>query len=89
MNKIHNTKYITHIKLINKGMDVYDANDYRGITLNSCLGKLFCTMLYNRLAPLLENKNILCKEQAGFRQNHRTRSHFPLENHNKKIHKQK
>ena len=63
------------IKLINKGMDVYDANDYRGITLNSCLGKLFCTILYNRLAPLLENKNLLCKEQAGFRQNHRTTDH--------------
>ena len=47
-------------------MDVYDENDYRGITLNICLGKLFCTILYNRLAPLSENKNILCKEQAGF-----------------------
>ena len=66
------------IKLINKGMDVYDANDYRGITLNSRLGKLFCTILYNRIAPLLENKNILCKEQAGFRQNHRTTDHIIL-----------
>ena len=66
------------IKLINKGMDVYDANDYRGITLNSCLGKLFCTILYNRIAPLLENKNILCKEQAGFRQNHRTTDYIFL-----------
>ena len=64
------------IKLINKGMD--DASDYRGITLNSCLGKLFCTILYNRLAPLLENKNILCKEQAGFRQNHRTTDYIFL-----------
>ena len=63
------------IKVINKGMDVYDANDYRGITLNSCLGKLFCTILYNRLAP---HKNILCKEQAGFRQNHRTTDHIFL-----------
>ena len=47
------------IKLINKGMDVYDPNNYRGITLNSCLGKLFCTILYNRLVPVLEDKNIL------------------------------
>ena len=75
------------IKLINKGMDVYDANDYRGITLNSCLGKLFCTILYNRIAPLLENKNILCKEQAGFRQNHRNTDHiFLLRTIIKKIH---
>ena len=64
------------VKLINKGMDVYDASDYRGITLKSCLGKLFCTILYNRIVPLLENKNILCKEQAGFRQNHRTTDHI-------------
>ena len=41
------------IKLINKGNDVYDPNDYRGITLNSCLGKLFCTILYNRLRKYL------------------------------------
>ena len=66
------------IKLINKGNDVYDPNDYRGITLNSCLGKLFCTILYNRLSPLLENKNVYCKEQAGFRQNHRTTDHIFL-----------
>ena len=78
------------IKLINIGMDVYDTNDYREITLNRCLGKLFCTILYNRLAPLLENKNILCKEQAGFRQNHRTTDHiFLLRTIIKKIHKQK
>ena len=42
------------------------------------LGKLFCTILYNRIAPILENKNILCKEQAGFRQNHRTTDHIFL-----------
>ena len=66
------------IKLINKGMDVYDPNNYRGITLNSCLGKLFCTILYNRLAPILEDNNILCKEQAGFRQDHRTTAHIFL-----------
>ena len=41
-----------------------------------CLGKLFCTILYNRIAPLLENKNII--EQAGFRQNHRTTDHIFL-----------
>ena len=57
------------VRLIHKGLDVYDANNYRGITLNSCLGKPFCTLLYNRLTPLLERENIYCKEQAGFRKN--------------------
>ena len=35
------------IRLIHKGLDIYDANNYRGITPNSCSGKLFCTILYN------------------------------------------
>ena len=51
------------IKLIHKGNDIYDPNNYRGITL--CLGKLFCTILYNRLATISEQENIYCKEQGG------------------------
>ena len=66
------------IKLIHKGNDIYDPNNYRGITLNSCLGKLFCTVLYNRLAPILERENIYCKEQGGFRKKHRTTDHIFL-----------
>ena len=63
---------------IHKGDDSTDANNYRGITLNSCLGKLFCTVLYQRLSPLLEKENIYCKEQAGFRKNMRTTDHIFL-----------
>ena len=63
---------------IHKGDDCTDANNFRGITLNSCLGKLFCTVLYQRLSPLLEKENIYCKEQAGFRTNFRTTDHIFL-----------
>ena len=66
------------IRPIHKGLDKHDANNYRGITLNSCLGKLFCTIFYNRLNPLLEKENIYCKEQAGFRKDHRTTDHIFL-----------
>ena len=66
------------IKLIHKGNDIYDPNNYRGITLNSCLGKLFCTILYNRLAPIFEQEKIYCKEQGGFRKKHRTTDHIFL-----------
>ena len=59
-------------------MDIYDAANYRGITLNSCIGKLFCTILYTRLDPLLEKENVYCKEQAGFRKDHRTTDHIFL-----------
>ena len=66
------------IKAIHKGNDVFDPDNYRGITLNSCLGKLFCNILYNRLAPLLEKEDVFCKEQSGFRKEHRTTDHIFL-----------
>ena len=66
------------IRLIHKGNEINDPNNYRGITLNSCLGKLFCKVLSNRLAPKLEEYNVYCKEQAGFRKNQRTTDHIYL-----------
>ena len=60
------------LRLIHKGNDPDDENNYRAITLNSCIGKLFCTILSHRINPLLEKENIFCKEQAGFRKNSRT-----------------
>ena len=83
-NKILNMGYFPQewnyglIRTIHKGLDINDINNYRGITLNSCLGKLFCTILYNRLDPLLEKENIYCKEQAGFRKDYRTSDHIFL-----------
>ena len=66
------------LRLIHKGDDTDNPNNYRAITLNSCLGKLLCTILHQRLYPLLEHENIFCKEQAGFRKNHRTTDHIFL-----------
>ena len=53
-----------------------DPNNYRGITLNSCLGKLFCHVLNTRISNDLENRSFLIKEQAGFRKNFRTSDHL-------------
>ena len=49
-----------------------DPNNYRGITLSSCLGKLFCHVLNARISKYLENNNLLAREQAGFRNASRT-----------------
>ena len=59
----------------NKG-DINDVNNYRGITLLSCIGKLFTSVLNSRLYSYLTNENILGNEQAGFRPKHSTLDHI-------------
>ena len=59
----------------NKG-DVNDINNYRGITLLSCLGKLFTSVINARLYAYLTNENILGDEQVGFRAKHSTLDHI-------------
>lgn len=56
--------------------DMADPDNYRGITILSCYGKLFTTVLNNRLNCYLENMNVLCEEQAGFRKNYGTYDHI-------------
>ena len=50
----------------NKG-DPKDVNNYRPITILSCLGKLFTSILNMRLSEFLEKNNIINENQAGFR----------------------
>ena len=59
---------------IHKQGNSSDPNNYRGITLNSCLGKLFSHVhvLNERISKFLEDKSFIGREQAGFRKNHRT-----------------
>ena len=59
----------------NKG-DINDVNNYRGITLLSCLGKLFTSVINARLYSYLTEANILGNEQAGFRPKHSTLDHI-------------
>ena len=49
-----------------------DPNDYRGISLLSCLGKLAERVIKNRLYSFLESKKLLIDEQSGFRTNRGT-----------------
>ena len=44
-----------------------DPNNYRGITILSCFGKLFTSVLSNRIQKFIEDTEILGPEQAGFR----------------------
>lgn len=59
----------------NKG-DTLDPNNYRPITLLSCLGKLFTAVLNERLNTFLEENDLLKENQAGFRKKYSTYDHI-------------
>ena len=59
----------------NKG-NVSDPDNYRGITILSCFGKLFTSLLNSRLNKFLEENNVLCEEQAGFRKHYSIVDHI-------------
>ena len=52
-----------------------DPSNYRGITITSCLGKLFSIILNNRLTTFLDNENVMNKYQIGFKKDCRTSDH--------------
>ena len=58
------------IILIHKSGDKLDINNYRGISLQNCLAKLFSSTLNSRLMNFYEEK--FANQQFGFRTNHRT-----------------
>ena len=43
-----------------------DPSNYRGICISSCIGKLFCSVLNQRLLKHVDLNNILHKSQIGF-----------------------
>ena len=47
-------------------------NNYRGITLLSCLSKLFTSVVNNRLETFCSNFNIISDAQFGFRKGRST-----------------
>ena len=60
----------SYIIPIHKSGDKTDPSNYRGVSLISCLPKIFNAILNNRLCDIIETK--LSKTQFGFRENHRT-----------------
>ncbi len=50
----------------------HDPLKYRGITLLSVVGKLYSSILNDRLTTWVEGKGILVEEQAGFRKKRST-----------------
>ena len=61
----------------NKG-DPLDPDNYRGITLLSCLSKLFTSIINSRLVKFADSLNLLNENQAGFRNGYSTVDHIFL-----------
>ena len=55
----------------NKG-GINDPDNYRGITLLSCLGKLFTSVINERLTVFIDSNQIMSEAQAGFRKGYST-----------------
>lgn len=73
-NSVLNTGYVPKPWLEGVIFPIYknkgcpnDVNNYRPITILSCLGKLFTSIINNRLNVFLEESNTLDENQAGFR----------------------
>ena len=65
-----------HIIQIFKSGDPTDPNNYRGISITSCLSKLFNSILNSRLEKYILQNNTISDEQIGFRPGCRTSDHI-------------
>ena len=54
----------------------YVPLNYRGISLISCIGKIYSSILDNRLISYLDENNILVDEQNGFRKSRSCEDHI-------------
>ena len=61
-------------KVIHKKGDVEDVSNYRPICSLPAMYKLFSTILYGRLYPMLDQKQ--AEDQAGFRKSYQTTDHL-------------
>ena len=58
-----------------KSREIENPDNYHGITINSCLSKVFNLLLNNRLLYFINENNILKSIQIGFRKGFRTADH--------------
>jgi len=65
------------IKPLYKGKgDKNNVDNYRGITLLSCISKLFTACINSRINKFLDENGLLGEEQAGFRKGYSTVDHI-------------
>ena len=66
---------VGYISPVFKAGDIGDPNNYRGITVCSCLGKFFTLIIKERLTKYLDEHDVIHNNQIGFRKGYRTSDH--------------
>ena len=66
----------SYIKPLYKGDDPLDPSNYRGISIMSCMSKLFSSVLNNRLQTFFDKNKIINETQIGFQPKARTSDHM-------------
>jgi hypothetical protein len=66
----------SYIVSLFKSGDRFDPLNYRGLSISSCLGKLFTKLMSKRLIDFLVENNIININQIGFMPKHRTADHI-------------
>ena len=67
---------ISSTTFIHKNGDVNNCDNYRCLSLTSCFGKLFTSLMQIRLHNYMEDNSLYNKFQAGFRPDYRTTDHI-------------
>ena len=52
-----------------------NPSNYRGISISSCLGKLFTSVINNRITEFVYTNHLIKFNQIGFRKGYRTADH--------------
>lgn len=67
---------VTYQVPVFKAGDPTDCNNYRGIAVSSCLGKLYTNILQSRLLEYVEKNGNISENQAAFRPGKSTSDHL-------------
>ena len=67
---------LNYLRPIHKKGDKKDPDNYRGIAVGSCLGKLYSYVLLNRLEKFIEKNQLVKHNQIGFMKNSQTSDHM-------------
>ena len=67
-----------YLKILYKKGDIEDPNNYRGLSIGSCIGKLYSSILLGRLENFATKHKIIPAQQIGFKRGFRTADHVYL-----------